>query len=215
MYRGFLNSIRIANRQFLFFLFSVIVYLLIGYSGISILWVHIELFSQSLDWSYTGLYFYLEKVGEQRYLYSLTLAAITAQISLENLKERVKQNIFMEWKGALQLRIDEKWKYDPEVCKVALTKRRHIFNFLYKKGFNIDTENELKCFIKIFFKDDLGIFESNSQNKLKDEEADAKSYDSFRWILLAMLDNIYKKFEKDLPKIYKQYKKEIQQNEKS
>jgi hypothetical protein len=185
-------------------------------SVLAIILIHINLFDgKQYGFSFTvsGIEFYLNQFGEHKGLFTLTIASVAALAGLKSLgestkanQERIKQDRFMEWKNALEKRVDEIIEKDPYMDRIFIQHRYQLFTILYGMDFNVKNHSQL---VEIFevFKNATDFLESQSKWHMKlggiyRDDHHAYAYDSFRFVLYGGIFKEYVDAERDLNKLY-------------
>lgn len=194
-------------------LLTVFVIITIAASAVVIALIHIELFKYHFSFTTTGIENYLDRYGDYKGLFTLTIASVAALSGLKSLgesikanKERIKQDRFNEWKNGLEIRLNEISNNDPYIFKIFTQRRYRLFSVLYEHDFEIKDAGHLLMIFSIF-KDVIPVFEEHNpwRNKLNGIYRDREhtyAFEAFCSVLYGGIDQCYADTKNDLKQLY-------------
>lgn len=195
------------------FLIAIIIILLFM-SFLALFVIHYNLSNLEFSFSPVGIENYLSAFSKYKSLFAGTVATCTVYMGLLRVKatndgnrEKLKQDLFNEWKTVVQTRSNEIEKYDPFMIREIIRIRRGLFNSLYVINFKIEEKAQLKEIFEKYVKNLISFFE-NQNNKYIDlggiypNNEHSYSFDSFRFLFYGMIDYWYDDMERDLKELY-------------
>jgi hypothetical protein len=166
----------------------------------------------NLDFSIDGLNYYLSEFTTYKELFITTITLIVAYFGILRLtaaeeanKEKLKQDRFGEWKYLLDIRITEVEKNNPFLKRQFTTIRFKLFESLYKKNMEINSQNNLYQIFDKELRDSIKFLEEMNENyQQKGVYPNCQYsyiYSDFQFIFLGLLDNYYNGMEGDLKNV--------------
>ena len=192
----------------------VIIFILISYSIIAFLSIHLQLAKYSFSLYPENIEFYLTSLGSYKALFTGTIATCAAYFGLLQIKasmiatnDKIKNDSFNEWKFILEMRISELGTKDLTMYSEINKMRKQLFSTLFNSNFNIENKNQLKGFFDSHFKNKIKLFEAQNERYRENtgeysNNEHSFSFDSFQFIFLGMIDKGYEDIIKDLSKLY-------------
>ncbi len=184
----------------LFGILKIIVIILCIISVLTVVLINIDLADHSrysFAASASGFEFYLARYGTYKdYIFnnSVSIAALGGikglQESIQANCDKLKQDRFLEWKNALELRIKEIVEKDQYMDREFTKRRYQIFSILYRDNFEIASYEQLKEIFEVF-KDVIPFLEEQNKRHISlggiypDGEY-SYAFDSFKFVLYAM-----------------------------
>ncbi len=192
----------------------LLICILISFSIVVIILIHLELFKLEFTSSLIGLDFYLNSYSQFKVLFTGTVATVAAFLGLQRVKvsevankEKIKQDYFNEWKNAILVRSHEIEKYDPIMIQEINLLRKRIYDTLYDFNLKIEDIKQLTNFFNKHFENRINFFEQQNENSRKyggfyRNDTHSYSFDSFRFVLWRMIDEGYPDLDRDLKTLY-------------
>ncbi|MHC5310962.1 hypothetical protein ACYSNM_13030 [Myroides sp. LJL116] len=201
---------KIFNRLLL-----TIIIILVIMSMMALVTIHWKLSNKySFSFSPDGINIYLTAFGQYKALFTATVATIAAYFGLLRLKVATDANIyklqqdrFSDWKTVLDIRFIEIEKYDPYMKREFIRVRYKLFKQLYDFNFSISNKEQLTQVFQTNFKDLATFFETQNNKSVNmggvyPNNKFSYSFDSFCFLLLGCVDNIYTDIVTDLENLY-------------
>lgn len=195
-------------------IFTVIYWIVISLSGLSLLLVHISIFTNNnLSISFNGIIGYLNYFIKLQSLLGLAITLIIARIALNNWELAVKNNqeknfqdSYNDWKPIISQLLSTIEKKDPKIVEIFPSKQKLFFRILMKYNFKVDNEQQLIEVFKVF-KNVIYIFEEfNSKyqaiGSLYNSKNQSYSLESFKYLFINSIETKYPDIIKDLDKLY-------------
>lgn len=190
--------------------------ILIAMSVLALIFIHWTLSAKyTFSFSPNGINNYLAAFGDYKVLFTGTVATMAAYFGLHRLKvatdanlQKVKQDRFSEWKSVLDIRFIEIEKLDPFMKREFIRIRHNLFEQLYDRNFNVADKAQLTQIVLAIFPQALiHIFETHNNmrigvNGVYPRYTYAYSFDSFQFLFLGCLDNVYGESRADLQTLY-------------
>ena len=188
--------------------------ILIVMSLLALIGVHWLLFKQEFLFSPDGLENYLSALGKYKALFTATVATIAAYFGFHRLKaatdanvQKAKQDRFSEWKSVLDIRLIEIEKKDPFMKREFIRIRHNFYEQLHSFSFNITDQTQLANLFNDNFRELVGFFEQQNNRHIGmggayPDNRYAYSFDSFRFLFLGCVDDVYNNIVVDLQDLY-------------
>ena len=196
--------------------FIIIICILGLTSIVALVAIHWELSKFNFSFSTKGINTYLSAYGEYKALFTGTVSTIVAYFGLHRLNAateanvlKLKQDRFSEWKAVIDIRFIEIERKDPFMKREFIRLRLNFFEELYKLDFNIRNKEQLEYIFKKIFEGQVSFFEEQNEKYIHlggfyPNNSYSYSLDSFRFLFLATLNDIYPDIVKDLLALYLQ-----------
>jgi hypothetical protein len=190
--------------------------ILIIMSLLALLFIHWTLsLKYAFSFSPNGINTYLTALSDYKALFTGTIATMAAYFGLHRLKvatdanlQKVKQDRFSEWKSVLDIRFIEIEKQDPFMKREFIRIRHNLYEQLYDRNFNVVDNAQLTQIVQVIFPPTLINFFEIQNNKhigmggVYPNNTYAYSFDSFQFLFLGCLDNVYAESRADLLTYY-------------
>lgn len=195
-------------------LLIVSIVILIVTSLLALILIHWTLSKHSFLFSPKGIDNYLSELGNYKALFTATVATMAAYFGFHRLRaatdaniQKSKQDRFLEWKSVLDIRFIEIEKKDAFMKREFIRIRHNLYERLYPLNFNIGNKSQLTKIFDTTFRDVVGFFElkNNRHIGMGGAYPDNKysySFDSFRFLFLGCVDNVYNEIVTDLLELY-------------
>jgi len=195
-------------------LIITIISILLVLSLVAFVLIHWNLADYSISLSPDGMEIYLTALGQYKALFTGTIATCAAYFGLLRVKvsedanrEKVKQDIFSEWKLVVQVRSAEVERNDLFMIREIIRLRRPLFNRLYELDFNVQNNAQLTDIFNEHISNMVNFFETQNNKHIGmggayPNDQYSYSYDSFRFIFFGMIEAWYDNLENDLRTLY-------------
>lgn len=195
-------------------LLIVIISILVIMSIIALIIIHWKLMQYDFTFSPDGLEYYLTAFGQYKALFTGTIATCAAYFGLLRVKvsedanrEKIKKDIFSEWKMVVQVRSAEVERNDQLMIREIIRIRRQLFKDLFDLNFNIQNISELTEIFDSRIKELVNFFETQNNKHIGmggayPNDQYSYSYDAFRFIFFGMIEGWYDNLETDLKAMY-------------
>ena len=191
-------------------LFLVIIAILTLMSLAAIVFIHWTFFDitkYSISITPIGINNYLSAYGNYNALFAATIATIAAYFGLLQLKDKLKQDRFSEWKTVLDIMFIEIEKFDPYMRREFTRVRYSLFRQLYNLNFNIENNAQLTQIFQTTFQDRVIFFETQNNKHIGmggayPTDRYSYSFNSFQFLLRGCFDNVYTEINNDLLNLY-------------
>ncbi len=195
-------------------LLLVAMIILIAMSLLALIAIHWTLSEKSFAFTLKGIDNYLAALGNYKALFTATVATMAAYFGFHRLKaateaniQKSKQDRFSEWKYVLDIRLAEIEKSDPFMKREFIRIRHNFYERLYPLNFNIDGKAQLTNIFDATFRDTVNFFEQQNNKHIGmggayPNNKFAYSFDSFRFLFLGCIDNVYNNIVPDLMELY-------------
>lgn len=146
--------------MFVLCIFSIIALIAIHWKMCSEPMFHFSFSAERIS-TYFGIY------SEHEDLFRSTVLTIAGFLGLQRLKvandansDKLKQDMFMEWRTVQEVRLIEIEKEDPLMKREFIKLRQNLFMELYDLNFEIKDKDQLSKIFTAHFKDRISFFES-------------------------------------------------------
>jgi hypothetical protein len=197
-------------------LFLAVITILVIASFLALIIIHWTFSDSNYSFSLSpsSINTYLSAYGDYKALFTGTIAAIAAYYGLHRMTvaadaniQKIKQDRFSEWKTILDIRFVETDKKDPFMKREFVRVRLDFFERLYTANFNIENIDALKNIFEPVFGNLIQFFEDQNEMMIQmggvyQNEKYSYSFDSFQFLFLGSVGNVYNEIKSDLLKLY-------------
>lgn len=193
---------------------DAVLIILIVLSLIALIVVHWTLFHKAWLITPQGFENYITSLGNYKALFTSTVAVMAAyfgfhrlNVAIEANVQKVKQDRFVEWKTVLDIRFMEIEKNDPFMKREFVRIRHKFYEQLFPLKYNIDNQTQLIQIFDSTFRELVIFFEQQNNRHIGmggpyPDNRYSYSFDSFRFLFLGCIDNVYNNIVIDLQNLY-------------
>lgn len=204
------------NTRILKAVMSILLWLLIALSFVSIIFASLEAFSLSFDFSSKGLQYLLDLFEPYSVLYGATFIVLTTSLAINRLgllmntnRDSFKIGNRTAWIETVNFFLNDIEDNDPYMRKFFKRNMLDIHDYLFDHNYRFESKNSLDDFFNRFAKNEITKFEQ--QNRMYQNiggfyknDSHSYSYDSFRYVFenIIKLEDSYSSLRIDLQNQY-------------